>query len=122
MKKYINGNYVEMTAEEIAEIKSGFFMVPAPLSEPKWNLEAKTLSYIMNTDIDMEKSEAVFANFDKLTPRIFGIGRCIWLGAYPCKYGRAHRGCAWRWLGVVWLIGNRWYYQHHHEGAVAQLW
>jgi len=41
---------------KIAEIRSGFFTVPAPLSEA--TKDGKTLTYIVNTDIDVANSTA----------------------------------------------------------------
>jgi len=40
------------------KIKQGFYTVPAPLGLPIWDGSAKTITYVMNTDIDTTKSSA----------------------------------------------------------------
>lgn len=40
MKKYVNGEYIEMTAEEIAEMEREAANVPAPSPTPEQRIEA----------------------------------------------------------------------------------
>jgi len=48
---------------EIATLRQGFFTFPAPLSEGVWNAETKTLTYVMNTDIDVDASTITLGDY-----------------------------------------------------------
>ena len=61
MKKYVNGKYVELTPEEVAEMERLQAEVPAPEPTPEQRISELEAQNQMLTECLMEMSQIVYA-------------------------------------------------------------